>query len=67
LSGLAPEGKVRIWLQNSADGDNLPVDPVKLSTLSGDKLDGCKGLTRHPDGDVYYSDPPECIKGKTYP
>ncbi|SLK07537.1 Protein of unknown function, partial [Enterobacter sp. NFR05] len=35
LIGLAPEGKVRIWLQNSAAGDNLPVEPRRLTTLSG--------------------------------
>ncbi|SCC68063.1 DUF2931 family protein [Kosakonia oryziphila] len=67
LFGLAPEGKVRIWLQNSAGGDNLPVEPVKITTLSGDKLDACKGITEHPDGYVYYGETPEFIKGKTYP
>ena len=46
LFGLAPEGKVRIWLQNSAGGDNLPVEPVKITTLSGDKLDACKNVPR---------------------
>jgi hypothetical protein len=45
LIGLAPEGKVRIWLRNSAAGDNLPVQPRRLTTLSGDKLDACKGIT----------------------
>lgn len=34
LFGLAPEGKVRIWFQNSAPVDNLPVEPVKITTLS---------------------------------
>ncbi|WP_455916524.1 DUF2931 family protein [Pantoea agglomerans] len=67
LLGLAPEGKVRIWLQNSAGGDNLPVEPVKITTLSGDKLDACKGITRHPNGYVYYGETPEFIKGKKYP
>lgn len=46
LFGLAPEGKVRIWLQNSAGGDSLPVEAVKITTLSGDKLDACKGITQ---------------------
>ncbi|WP_411722643.1 DUF2931 family protein [Pantoea agglomerans] len=67
LLGLAPEGKVRIWLQNSAGGDNLPVKPVKITTLSGDKLDACKGITDHPNGYVYYGETPEFIKGKSYP
>jgi len=29
LFGLAPEGKVKVWLQNSGGGDNLPVEPKK--------------------------------------
>jgi hypothetical protein len=53
LIGLAPEGKVRIWLQNSAAGDNLPVQPRRLTTLSGDKLDACKGITNHSQGYGY--------------
>ncbi|WP_240152816.1 DUF2931 family protein, partial [Erwinia amylovora] len=36
LFGLAPEGKVRIWLQNSAAGDNVALEPKKITTLSGD-------------------------------
>ncbi len=72
LFGLAPEGKVRIWLQNSAGGDNLPVEPVKITTLSGDKLDVCKDVPSRidfnysiPDG--YDQDIKDFIKGKTYP
>ena len=68
LIGLAPEGRVRIWLQNSRGGnDNLPVEPQRLTTLSGDRLDACKGITQHPNGYVYYGETPEFIKGKTYP
>ncbi|MDK9585475.1 DUF2931 family protein [Lelliottia wanjuensis] len=71
LFGLAPEGKVRIWLQNSGGGDNLLVQPEKITTLSGDKLDGCKGISRLemsytiPDG--YDQSIKNFIKGKTYP
>ncbi|MGI0476607.1 DUF2931 family protein, partial [Erwinia amylovora] len=50
LFGLAPEGKVRIWLQNSAAGDNVALEPKKITTLSGDQLDACKGITRHSQG-----------------
>lgn len=67
LFGLAPEGKVRVWLQNSGGGDNLPVEPKKITTLSGDKLDGCKGITQHPNGYEYFGETPEFIKDKTYP
>ncbi len=72
LIGLAPEGKVRIWLRNSAAGDNLPVQPRRLTTLSGEDLDACKQVPTLidfnysiPDGyDQYVKD---FIKGKTYP
>ncbi|BBE77708.1 MULTISPECIES: DUF2931 family protein [Phytobacter] len=67
LIGLAPEGKVRIWLQNSAAGDNLPVEPRRLTTLSGDKLDACKGITNHSQGYGYTKTTREFIKDKTYP
>jgi len=71
LFGLAPEGKVKVWLQNSGGGDNLPVEPKKITTLSGDKLEGCKGISRLdmsykiPEG--YDQDTKDFIKGKTYP
>nr|WP_314688705.1 DUF2931 family protein [uncultured Pantoea sp.] len=72
LFGLAPEGKVRIWLLNSAGGDNLLVEPVKITTLSGDKLDACRGVPSRidfnysiPDG--YDPDIKNFIKGKHYP
>lgn len=71
LFGLAPSGKVKVWLQNSGSGDNLPVEPAKVSTLSGDKLEGCKGISRLemsyiiPDG--YDQSIKDFIKGKTYP
>ncbi|CAM6755189.1 MULTISPECIES: DUF2931 family protein [Enterobacter] len=67
LIGLAPEGRVRVWLQNSGIGENLPVEPQRLTTLSGEKLDACKGITQHPYGYAYYGETPEFIKGKTYP
>ncbi|PKA29761.1 hypothetical protein CWR41_07520 [Cedecea lapagei] len=71
LFGLAPEGKVKVWLQNSGGGDNLPVEPKKITTLSGDKLEGCKGISRLdmsykiPEG--YDQETKDFIKGKTYP
>lgn len=70
--GLAPGGKVRIWLQDTVGGNgNLPVEPKKITTLSGDKLEGCKGITLAnfdysiPDG--YDQNIKDFIKGKTYP
>ena len=67
LFGLAPEGKVKIWLQDSAGGKNVPLEPGRIATLSGEKLDICKGVTQHPNGYVYYGETPDFIKGKTYP
>ncbi|UWX94622.1 DUF2931 family protein [Enterobacter mori] len=67
LIGLAPEGKVRVWLQNSGIGGNLPVEPQRLTTLSGDRLDACKGVTQFSHGYRYTEDTVEFIKGKTYP
>ncbi|WP_413527890.1 DUF2931 family protein [Rahnella inusitata] len=67
LFGLAPEGKVRVWLQNSAGGSNYPVPVTDLKTVSGEELTVCRGITKHPDGYVYYGETPDFIKGKTYP
>jgi hypothetical protein len=49
----------------------LPVEPKKITTLSGNKLEGCKGITLAnfdysiPDG--YDQNIKDFIKGKTYP
>ncbi|MCF8579613.1 DUF2931 family protein [Enterobacter ludwigii] len=67
LFGLAPEGKVKIWLQDSAGGKNILLEPKRIGTLSGDKLDICKGITRHSQGYGYTKTTQEFIKGKTYP
>ena len=72
LFGLAPEGQVKIWLQGSAGGKNTPLEPKRIGTFSGDKLDICKNIPTRidfnysiPDGyDQYIKD---FIKGKTYP
>ncbi|MFB5744849.1 DUF2931 family protein [Cedecea sp. S5-13] len=65
--GLAPEGKVAVWLQGSGSEPNYRVTPSVLKTVSGDKLDICRGITKHPNGYKYYGDTPEFIKGKVYP
>ncbi|QLK63178.1 DUF2931 family protein [Enterobacteriaceae bacterium Kacie_13] len=67
LFGLAPEGKVRVWLQDVGNHPNYPVPVTDLKTVSGDKLSICKGITKHPDGYIYYGDTPDFIKGKVYP
>ena len=64
--GLAPEGKVRVWLKNNGKA-NIEQTSTKITTVSGNDLDMCKGVTKHPDGYVYYGDTPEFIKDKKYP
>lgn len=65
--GLAPEGKVAVWLQGISTEPNCRVTPSVLKTVSGDKLDICKGITKHSNGYKYYGDTPEFIRGKNYP
>ncbi|WP_421595350.1 DUF2931 family protein [Rahnella sp. PD4] len=64
--GLAPEGKVRVWLQNNGN-PNLLLASTQITTVSGNKLVMCKNVTKHPDGYVYYGETPEFIKDKKYP
>ncbi|MDY1039338.1 DUF2931 family protein, partial [Lelliottia sp. CFBP8978] len=64
--GLAPEGKVRVWLLNNGK-PNIEQTSTKITTVSGDELDMCKGVTKHPNGYVYYGETPEFIKDKKYP
>lgn len=40
---------------------------AKTTTISGEKMKICKGVTNRPDDYVYYGDTPEFIKDKTYP
>ncbi|MGN8162602.1 DUF2931 family protein [Pantoea sp. 22096] len=65
--GLAPGGKVAVWLQGIRSEPNYRITPSILKTVSGDKLDICKGITKHPNGYKYYGDTPDFIKGKKYP
>ncbi|WP_067708956.1 DUF2931 family protein [Erwinia sp. ErVv1] len=65
--GLAPEGKIAVWLQGINFEPNYRVTPSVLYTLSGDKLDICKGITRSDFSYGYDKDIKEFIKGKKYP
>ncbi|WP_455813213.1 DUF2931 family protein [Pseudomonas graminis] len=65
--GLAPGGKVAVWVNGIRFEHNYRITPSVLKTLSGDKLDICKGITKHPNGYKYYGDTPEFIKDKVYP
>jgi len=64
--GLAPEGKVRVWLQDNGR-PNIEQKTTKITTVSGKALNMCKGVTKHPNGFVYYGETPGFIKGKKYP
>ena len=64
--GLAPEGKVRVWLKNNGN-PNVEQTNTQIATVSGADLDMCKDINNHPNGYVYYGDTPEFIKGKKYP
>ncbi|ELW9549203.1 hypothetical protein CEG88_16440 [Klebsiella aerogenes] len=66
LIGLAPEGKVRVWLRQYGHSD-IPLNDTKVTTVSGKDLDMCKGVTGHPDGYIYYGETPDFIKDKKYP
>ncbi|MGY2800181.1 hypothetical protein ACVWV0_004457 [Ewingella americana] len=65
--GLAPEGKVAVWLRGIGTEPNYRVTPSTLKTLTGENLEICKGITKHPNGYKYYGETPDFIKGKTYP
>ncbi|WP_063587513.1 DUF2931 family protein [Hafnia alvei] len=62
--GLAPEGKIRVWLKGNA---TLNILIATGQTVSGDQLTLCKGVTRFPNGYEYPEMTNEFIKGKIYP
>jgi len=65
--GLAPEGKVAVWLSGIRFEPNYRVTPSVLKTLSGDQLDICKGITKSDFSYGYDKDIKDFIKDKTYP
>ncbi|MCU6239915.1 DUF2931 family protein [Enterobacter asburiae] len=64
--GLAPEGKVRVWLKNNGK-PNVEQINTKIKTASGNALDMCKGVTKSDFSYGYDEDIKEFIKGKKYP
>jgi hypothetical protein len=65
--GLAPEGKIAVWLRGIGSQPNFRVTPSVLKTVSGDKLELCKGITKSDFSYGYDKDIIEFIKGKAYP
>ncbi|WP_049294087.1 DUF2931 family protein [Franconibacter helveticus] len=64
--GLAPEGKVRVWLQSNGK-PNIEQTSTKIITISDKKLDMCKRVTNFPNGYEYSEGMKEFIKDKVYP
>ncbi|WKZ90775.1 DUF2931 family protein [Chimaeribacter arupi] len=64
--GLAPEGKVRVWLQGNGK-PNIEQKSTKIKTVSGNELNMCKGITKSDFSQDYDEDIKEFIKDKKYP
>ena len=47
LIGLAPEGKVRVWLREYGHSD-IPLDDTRITTVTGEEMDMCRDITNHP-------------------
>ncbi|WP_455812625.1 DUF2931 family protein [Pseudomonas graminis] len=65
--GLAPEGKVAVWVDGIGFELNHRVMPSVLKTVSGDQLALCKGITKSDFSYGYDKDIEDFIKGKKYP
>ena len=64
--GLAPEGKVRVWLKNNGR-PNIEQTGTEITTVSGKELDMCKGVTKSDFSYGYDDDTIDFIKNKKYP
>ncbi|EIQ5329067.1 DUF2931 family protein, partial [Salmonella enterica] len=69
LIGLAPEGKIRIWLENTKKPNTRLTEnkDIVVETVSGEKLAMCKGVTRFSHGYHYIKETEDFIKDKKYP
>ncbi|EAN0729850.1 DUF2931 family protein, partial [Salmonella enterica] len=69
LIGLAPEGKIRIWLENNKKPNTRLTEnkDIVVETVSGEKLAMCKGVTRFSHGYHYIKETEDFIKDKKYP
>ncbi|WKZ90748.1 DUF2931 family protein [Chimaeribacter arupi] len=67
IIGLAPQGVVRVWLEEYGRSD-IPLTSTKIKTVSGDELNMCKGVTgsNFSRGD-YSETTKKFIKDKKYP
>ncbi|ELH8786598.1 DUF2931 family protein [Salmonella enterica] len=69
LIGLAPEGRVRVWLENTKKPNTRLTEDkdIVVETVSGEKLAMCKGVTRFSRGYKYIKETEDFIKDKKYP
>ncbi|EGX7609483.1 DUF2931 family protein, partial [Salmonella enterica] len=69
LIGLAPEGRVRVWLVNNGKPNTRLTEDkdIVVETVSGEKLAMCKGVTRFSRGYKYIKETENFIKDKKYP
>jgi Protein of unknown function (DUF2931). len=69
LIGLAPEGKVRVWLEDYRKSNILITGDkvITIKTVSGDQLELCKGKTVYSHGYSYIQETLDFIKDKKYP
>ena len=66
IIGLAPEGKVSVWLGDRGNPVVLQSD-AKITTVSGDKMKMCRGVTHFPNCYGYTKGTKAFIEDKTYP
>ncbi|MCS3433648.1 DUF2931 family protein [Klebsiella sp. BIGb0407] len=66
IIGLAPGGKVSVWLGDRANPVVAQTD-AKITTVSGDNMKMCRGVTDFPGGFEYSKRTKAFIEGKIYP
>ncbi|HHL2502351.1 TPA: DUF2931 family protein [Yersinia enterocolitica] len=66
IIGLAPEGKVSVWLGDRGN-PVVPQSDAKITTVSGEKMEMCQGVTKSDFSYGYDQDIKDFIEGKTYP
>ncbi|EBN6689750.1 DUF2931 family protein [Salmonella enterica subsp. salamae] len=69
LIGLAPEGRVRVWLENTKKPNTRLTEDkdILVETVSGEKLAMCKKITNHSFSGGYNDYILNFIKDKKYP
>ncbi|ECJ5924647.1 DUF2931 family protein [Salmonella enterica] len=67
--GLAPEGRVRVWLVNNGKPNTRLIEDkdILVETVSGEKLAMCKKITNHSFSGGYNDYILNFIKDKKYP